>query len=50
MCHSLYSPDLTSYDFFLFPVIKDKMRGLTFDIADAAVKANEQLVSEISLQ
>lgn len=42
-----YSPDLSPCDFFLFPTIKDRMRGLRFDSAEAAVEAYEQLVSEV---
>lgn len=43
-----YSPDLAPCDFFLFPRIKDKMRGLRFSSAEAAVEAYEKLVSEVS--
>lgn len=42
-----YSPDLSPCDFFLFPTIKDKMRGLRFDSAEAAIEAYERLISEI---
>lgn len=42
-----YSPDLAPCDFFLFPRIKDKMRGLRFNNAAAAVEAYEQLISEV---
>lgn len=46
MTYPPYSPDLAPCDFFLFPYIKDKMRGVKFDTADAAVEAFENLVSE----
>jgi [histone H3]-lysine36 N-dimethyltransferase SETMAR len=47
MTHPPYSPDLAPCDFFLFPYIKDKMRGVKFNTADAAVEAFENLVSEV---
>lgn len=43
-----YSPDLSPCDFFLFPTIKNKMRGLRFDSAEAAVQTYENLVSEVT--
>lgn len=45
-----YSPDLAPCDFFLFPKIKDKMRGITFSSSDEAVEQYKNLVSEVSLE
>lgn len=43
-----YSPDLAPCDFFLFPKIKDKMRGITFLSSDEAVEYYKNLVSTVS--
>ena len=32
--HPPYSPDLSPFDFFLFPHLKKKLRGIRFDTAD----------------
>ena len=48
--HPPYSPDLAPCDFFLFPTVKNKMRGLHFSSAEAAVEAYEQLVLEVPLE
>lgn len=48
MTHPPYSPDLAPCDFFLFPTIKSKMRGMHFNSSEAAVAAYEQLVSEVT--
>ena len=37
--HPPYSPDLAPCDFFVFPFIKWKLRGLRFDTPDLAVEA-----------
>ena len=29
--HPLYSPDLTPYDFWLFPKLKEKLRGCRYE-------------------
>ena len=38
MTHCQYSPDLSPNDFFLFPNIKNKMRGELFESPEAAVE------------
>lgn len=46
--HPPYSPDLAPCDFFLFPRLKDKMRGLRYSSANEAVEAFENLTSQVS--
>lgn len=48
MGHPPYSPDLAPNDFFLFPRIKDKMRGKRFTSPEEAVEAFKFHVSELS--
>lgn len=48
MTHPPYSPDLAPNDFFLFPRIKDKMRGQRFSSPEEAVKAFKCHVLELS--
>lgn len=45
--HPPYSPDLAPCDFFLFPNIKDKLRGIRFNTAEEAVEAYRKLLSEV---
>lgn len=47
MSHCPYSPDLSPCDFFLFPFVKNKMRGKRFLTPEEAVDAFTQHVSEI---
>lgn len=47
MTHPPYSPDLAPCDFFLFPRIKDKLRGLRFSSPEAAVNAFQEAVQEV---
>ena len=37
--HPPYSPDLAPRNFFVFPLLKSKLRGMRFDTPDLAVKA-----------
>jgi len=37
--HPAYSPDLAPCDFYLFPVIKDRLRGIRFESEDEAFEA-----------
>lgn len=48
MGHPPYSPDLAPNDFFLFPNIKDKLRGQRFTSAEEAVEAFKNHVLEVS--
>lgn len=48
MGHPPYSPDLAPNDFFLFPHIKNKLRGQRFETAEEAVNAFKSLVLEVS--
>jgi [histone H3]-lysine36 N-dimethyltransferase SETMAR len=48
MSHPPYSPDLAPNDFFLFPYIKDKLRGQRFTSAEEAVEAFKNHVLEVS--
>lgn len=47
MSHCPYSPDLSPNDFFLFPNVKQKMRGQRFSSPEEAVEAFKMHVSEI---
>ena len=47
MRHPLYSPDLAPNDFFLFPHVKNKMRGQHFSTPEEAVDAFRMYVLEI---
>ena len=48
MIHYPYSPDLSSNDFFLFPNIKNKMRGERYE-SEAAVETFCTLISEVTV-
>ena len=48
MTHCPYSPDLSSNYFFLFPNIKNKMRGERFESPEAAVETFRTLISEVT--
>lgn len=45
--HPPYSPDLAPNDFYLFPNIKNKLRGQRFSTAEDAVDAFKQHVMEV---
>lgn len=47
MGHPPYSPDLAPNDFFLFPLIKDKLRGQRFSSPEEAVEAFKTHVLEL---
>jgi len=47
MTHCPYSPDLSPNDFFLFSLIKKKMRGKRFSTPEEAIDAFKMHVSEI---
>lgn len=48
MSHCPYSPDLSPNDFFLFPTVKQKMRGQRFSSPQEAVEDFQNHVSTIS--
>ena len=48
MGHPPYSPDLAPNDFFLFPNIKNKLRGQRFSSAKEAVDAFKNYIKEVS--
>ncbi|XP_025158379.1 histone-lysine N-methyltransferase SETMAR-like [Harpegnathos saltator] len=48
MGHPPYSPDLAPNDFFLFPQIKNKLRGQRFSTPEEAVDAFKMHVLEVS--
>ena len=48
MGHPAYSPDLAPNDFFLFPHIKNKLRGQRFSTPEEAVDAFKTHVLEVS--
>jgi len=48
MSHPPYSPDLAPCDFYLFPQIKNKLRGQRFSSPDAAVDAYKNAVFEVT--
>ena len=47
MSHPLYSSDVAPNDFFLFPYVKNKMRGQRFLTPEEAVDAFRMHVLEI---
>ena len=47
MGHPPYSPDLAPNDFFLFPYVKNKLRGQRFSTPEEAVDAFKSHVSDI---
>lgn len=49
MDHPPYSPDLAPNDFFLFPDIKNKLRGQRFSTPEEAVEAFKMYVLELSV-
>ena len=50
MTHSPYSLDLSPNDFFLFPNIKNKMRGERFESPKVAVETFRTLISEVTVE
>lgn len=46
--HPPYSPDLAPCDFFLFPKIKNQLKGIQFSSPEDALAAFEQAVNEVS--
>eukprot|EP00794_Sanderia_malayensis_P014608 gene14608-16119_t len=46
--HPAYSPDLAPCDFFLFPTVKEKIRGTRFDSCDDAICACKEAVSDLT--
>ena len=42
LSHLPYSPDLAPYDFFMFPKVKDLMRGIRFVSPEAAVEVYQE--------
>ena len=48
MGHPPYNPDLAPNDFFLFPNIKNKLRGQQFSSAEEAVDAFKNNIKEVS--
>ena len=48
MAHCSYSPNLSSNDIFLFPNIKNNMRGERFESPEAAVETFRTLISEVT--
>ena len=47
MSHSPYSPDLTPNDFFLFPYVKNEVRGQRLSTPEEAIDAFRMHVLEI---
>ena len=39
LSHTSYSPDLSSCDYFVFPKVRDLLRGIVFGSPEAAVNA-----------
>lgn len=46
--HPAYSPDLAPCDFFLFPTVKEKIRGTKFDCCDDAICAFKEVISDLT--
>jgi histone-lysine N-methyltransferase SETMAR len=43
-----YSPDLTPYDFFLFPKMKLKLKGRRFDIIEEIQAESQRLLDTLT--
>lgn len=48
--HPPYSPDLAPCDFFLFPKIKNQLKGIQFSSPEEALAAFERAVEEVSAE
>ena len=47
LAHPPYSPDLAPCDFFLFPYLKGRMRGVAYRNIDSVQEAAVQILREI---
>ena len=45
--HPTYSSDLAPCDFFLFPSLKAKLRGIRFEIYEAVLKKSEAILKDL---
>ena len=45
--HLLFSPDLSPYDFFLFPKIKSALKGTRFESIDAVKAKATELMNKL---
>ena len=43
-----YSPDLAPCDFFLFPSLKVKLRGIRFETSEAVLKKSEAILKDLT--
>ena len=41
-------PDLAPYDFFLFPSLKAKLRGIRFENSEAVLKKSEAILKDLT--
>lgn len=46
--HPPYSPDLAPCDFFLFPSLKAKLRGIRFENSEAVLKKSEAILKDLT--
>ena len=46
--HPPYSPDLAPCDFFLFPSLKAKRRGVRFETSEAVLKKSEAILKDLT--
>ncbi|GFN81617.1 histone-lysine N-methyltransferase SETMAR [Plakobranchus ocellatus] len=47
--HSLYSPDLTSCDYWLFPKMKENLRGHRFELEDDIIFATKKAIRQLDV-
>ena len=48
VAHPPYRPDLVPCDVFLFPPLKEKLRGIRFDTSDAVLKKSEAIIKDLT--
>ena len=46
--HPPYRPGLAPCDFFLFPSLKAKLRGIRFETSEAVLKKNEAILKDLT--
>ena len=46
--HPPYRLDLALCDFFLFPSLKEKLRGIWFETSEAVLKKNEVILKDLT--
>ena len=48
VCHPPYSPNLDPYDFWLFPKLKEKLRGCHYEIIEEMKEAMMKVIDTLT--